>query len=194
MATNNAVNSPLSGTTGTGNFVGSTSPTLVTPTLGAATATSLAFSPTTGGIIGTTAADNASAGDVGEYISASVVSGSAVSLTSGAASNITSISLTAGDWDVYANIYNISGSGTLATSFFGQITTTSATFTFPPTITTPASGGNNLTASATEGFYLAVGPARINVSGTTTVYLVATSVFTVSTLGGYGWIVARRRR
>lgn len=34
MATNCAVNSPLSGTTGTGNFVGSTSPTLVTPALG----------------------------------------------------------------------------------------------------------------------------------------------------------------
>ena len=34
MATNNAVNSPLNGTTGTGNFVGSTSPTLVTPALG----------------------------------------------------------------------------------------------------------------------------------------------------------------
>lgn len=34
MATNNAVNVGLSGQTGTGNFVGSTSPTLVTPTLG----------------------------------------------------------------------------------------------------------------------------------------------------------------
>ena len=31
MATNNSVNSPLSGTTGTGNFVGSTSPDLTTP-------------------------------------------------------------------------------------------------------------------------------------------------------------------
>lgn len=33
MATNNTVNSPLSGTTGTGNFVGSTSPTITTPTI-----------------------------------------------------------------------------------------------------------------------------------------------------------------
>ena len=31
MATNNSVNSPLSGTTGSGNFVGGTSPTLTTP-------------------------------------------------------------------------------------------------------------------------------------------------------------------
>ena len=34
MATNNAVNTSLSGQTGTGTFVGSTSPTLVTPALG----------------------------------------------------------------------------------------------------------------------------------------------------------------
>lgn len=34
MATNNAVNTSLSGQTGTGNFVGSTSPTFVTPALG----------------------------------------------------------------------------------------------------------------------------------------------------------------
>lgn len=48
MTTNNAVNVPLSGNTGTGNFVGSTSPTLVTPTLGAASATSLSVSNAAG--------------------------------------------------------------------------------------------------------------------------------------------------
>jgi len=41
MATNNQINYPLAGQTGTGQFVGSTSPTLITPTLGAASATSL---------------------------------------------------------------------------------------------------------------------------------------------------------
>lgn len=41
MATNNAVNTSLSGQTGTGNFVGATTPTLVTPILGVATATSI---------------------------------------------------------------------------------------------------------------------------------------------------------
>jgi hypothetical protein len=34
MATNNAVNTSLSGQTGTGNFVGATSPSLITPALG----------------------------------------------------------------------------------------------------------------------------------------------------------------
>jgi hypothetical protein len=41
MTTNNAVNVGLSGSTGSGNFVGATSPTLVTPTIGVATATSV---------------------------------------------------------------------------------------------------------------------------------------------------------
>lgn len=43
MATNNSVNTSLAGQTGTGVFVGATSPTLVTPVLGAATATSINF-------------------------------------------------------------------------------------------------------------------------------------------------------
>lgn len=41
MATNNAVNVGLSGSTGSGTFVGATSPTLVTPILGVASATSI---------------------------------------------------------------------------------------------------------------------------------------------------------
>lgn len=43
MTTNNSVNTSLAGQTGSGTFVGSTSPTLVTPTLGAALATSINF-------------------------------------------------------------------------------------------------------------------------------------------------------
>lgn len=43
MSTNNAVNTSLSQQTGTGKFVGDTSPTLVTPSLGVATATSVNF-------------------------------------------------------------------------------------------------------------------------------------------------------
>ncbi len=41
MATNNELNLGLSGSTGSGSFVGSTSPTFVTPNIGAATVTSI---------------------------------------------------------------------------------------------------------------------------------------------------------
>jgi len=43
MTTINSVGNGLSGTSGTGNFVGSTSPILVTPTIGVAAATSVNF-------------------------------------------------------------------------------------------------------------------------------------------------------
>lgn len=43
MPTNNAVNTTLSGQSGTGAFAGTTSPSFVTPNLGAATATSVSF-------------------------------------------------------------------------------------------------------------------------------------------------------
>lgn len=45
--TNNAVNVTLSGQTGTGTFVGSTSPSLTTPNIGAASATSINFGGST---------------------------------------------------------------------------------------------------------------------------------------------------
>lgn len=47
MTTINAVGNGLSGSTGSGTFVGATSPTLVTPALGAATATSINFGGST---------------------------------------------------------------------------------------------------------------------------------------------------
>ena len=43
MAIINSVGNALQGTTGTGNFVGANTPTLITPILGVATATSIKF-------------------------------------------------------------------------------------------------------------------------------------------------------
>lgn len=55
-ATNNSVDVGLSGATGTGSFVGATSPTLTTPTLGAATVTSVNGLTVPSGSSGITAA------------------------------------------------------------------------------------------------------------------------------------------
>jgi hypothetical protein len=187
MTTNNAVNSPLSGTTGTGNFVGATSPTLITPTIGAATATSVTFSPTTGGIVGTTAADNAGSGKVGEFVSSQVLFGSAISLTTTVSANITSISLTAGDWDVWGSAGAVCATNAL-TAVSAGINTTSATLpdqslqSFAQNITSPST-------YVTES----VPPQRVNVNTTTTVYLVENAT-SAGTITGFGYIAARRRR
>jgi len=72
----------------------------------------------TAGIVGTTTNNNANAGSVGEVVSSSVAVGSAVSLTTAAGAftgkTITSISLTAGDW----NVFGIVGINMAATTNF----------------------------------------------------------------------------
>lgn len=191
MATNNIVNTPLSGQTGTGSFVGSTSPTLVTPTLGAASATSLSFSSTSG-IIGTTTNNNAAAGSVGELLSSTVLVGAAVAMTSTVSNDITSVSLTAGDWDVWGIVNASAAAGTTTSIVSGWISQTSAT---PPTA--PNGGAYaylNLVVPSTEPTYLYVGQMRISLAGTTTVYLSANITFAVSTLAAFGFIGARRVR
>jgi hypothetical protein len=186
MATNNAVNTSLSGQTGTGTFVGSTSPTLVTPTLGAASATSVTFSSTTG-IVGTTTNNNAAAGSVGEYISSVVAAISPVTLTSTVVANVTSISLTAGDWDVFGNVVISSGATGILYSY-GWVSTTSAT---QPDGSLAA--GMYIVPAVTAQMATPVPFARLSLSTTTTVYLSAVSSFT-GTASACGGIYARRRR
>ena len=178
--------------TGTGSTVLSTSPTLVTPVLGAATATSLTFSPTTGGIVGTTTANDADAGKVGEIASSIILDGSAVSITTATATNLTSISLTAGDWDVWGNINYLATGTTSITGCYAWINTASAAL--------PNAAYINVLryapAAVTGAEYSAVSAPyrRISVSGTTTVYLSGYATFTVSTLSMRGGITARRAR
>lgn len=177
--------------TGSGALVFNTSPTLVTPILGAASATSLTFTSTSG-IIGTTTNNNAAAGSVGEYISSTVLVGSAVALTSGVAANVTSISLTAGDWTVVGNIWFTNSVS--STVNHAAINTISATLP-----TAPGSGGYNAisvagaTAVLSTTLSVYAGNTRVSIAGTTTVYLVAQATFTGAS-NGYGFIGARRMR
>jgi hypothetical protein len=188
MATNNSVNSPLSGTTGSGNFVGATNPTLANPI-----SDKLTFSPTTQGIVGTTTNDSASGGYVGEYISNGVSSASPVSLTSGVASNLTSISLTAGDWDVFYNAIYFPANTTILTRVYSGINSVSAT---QPGINNSSTTiqSINETGDGANIFYNTTGSIRVSLSATTTYYAVAEGTFTVSTCSIFGSLWARRVR
>jgi hypothetical protein len=76
MTTANSVNSPLSGTTGTGNFVGSTSASLTTPALGTPSAgvlTSCTGLPMTTGVTGTLGVGNGGTGTATTFTQGSVV-------------------------------------------------------------------------------------------------------------------------
>lgn len=141
------------------------------------------------GIKGTTTNNNAQAGSIGEYIESIVLSSSPVALTNNTAANITSISLTAGDWDVFGCWKMTVAASTNSTNRQGGISTTSATL---PTSVYISKETYTIVGSADGG--QAVPTRRLSLSGTTTVYLVAFSSFTVSTSSAWGFIGARRVR
>jgi len=146
-----------------------------------------------GQLPGTTTNDSAAAGKVGEFITSSIASGSAIPLTSGTQTNITSISLTPGDWDV-SGIVNLNGaSTTLPTVFNAAVNTVSATIPTEGT-TGRTNVAFNLTSFPTDDPSAPIIPTRISISTTTTVYLIARAYFTVSTANAYGTIRARRVR
>ena len=135
----------------------------------------------------TTTNDSAAAGKLGEVITSNIASGSAVGLTTGVSANVTSISLTAGDWDVYGWVgTNPAGSTTTITLGAGISATTANLGSFASKFSTNASAG------VSNGIPIAT--QRISLASTTTYYLVANVSFGVSTLGAYGYITARRVR
>jgi hypothetical protein len=147
---------------------------------------------TTGQIPGTATNDNSSAGNVGEFISSTVLVGSAVAAPVTAAFNVTSISLTAGDWDVWGSIATNPAASTLQISITGWISTASATI---PTIPNGGAYAQLTTNFAVgDGQVLPVGKIRISLASTTTVFLSAFLNFNTSTNAAYGFIGARRVR
>ncbi len=176
----------ISAITGSGSVVLATSPTITTPN-----------------ISGVTDASSATSGKVGEYIESIIAAGAAASTsTSGTAQNITSIALTAGDWDVSGEVSYISSS---ITNVFHaaqiSISTTSTTHNLVSTAFTNHSFGsmiaialdNPYSASGVET--LKTGNYRVNINTPATVYLVSTLNWTTSTQPtAYGAIRARRVR
>jgi hypothetical protein len=134
---------------------------------------------------------DAAAGQVGEYVSSTRTQGAAIGMTSSVALNVTSISLTAGDWDVSGVAATANPGSTVTSVASASISTTSGTMAVAPDggYVQFAPGSNPGTAQL-----LATGTTRISVSGLTTVYLVINCAFSVSTLNTYGILRARRIR
>lgn len=140
-----------------------------------------------GGLVGTATNDNATAGYLGEFISASATGVS----VSAVVANITSVSLTAGDWDVCGVIGYTSTGGAAATSFSAGITTTSATL---PAFSTGGLIETSAAFSANLGNNLPFSPVRFSLAGTTTIYMVGAATFSGGTITGSGYLRARRVR
>jgi hypothetical protein len=140
-------------------------------------------------ISGTNTNDSAASGYVGEFSSASATTGT---LTTNVATNITSLALGAGDWDITAG-YSASGSSTpLVTDIWVSINTVTATG-----VNTAGQNfrirGTTLTDPVAAG---TLGPLRVSLTGSTTYYLNTTCVYTGggATFAVSGIIRARRVR
>ena len=152
---------------------------------------SISFSPTVSGIVGTTAGDNANPGVVGEYISQAVLQASSLTLSSGLPKSISSITLTAGDWDIEGHCdFNLpSGSATVLICSISSLLNALAI--------APNNGGYaqiqgvTITGSANEG--ISTGRQRLNLTSASTIYFTAEMVSTASPTA-WGFIGARRMR
>ena len=146
----------------------------------------------TGNPYGTQTNDNAPTGFLGEYVISTIATGSSVALTTTVAANVTSISLTAGDWDISGAICYTFGATTSYTNLAGGASTTTGVlpsqeklFDFETPATVPTAGADCTFVIPT---------IRISIAATTTIFLVTTTTFTVSTLKAYGFLAARRAR
>jgi hypothetical protein len=149
-----------------------------------------------GQFFGTTTNDSASAGNVGEYLSSIIASGSAAALTTGVAANMTSLALTPGDWDVDI-MFDFTGAATTTVQWVvGSLSLVSATHDL-------TNGRHDASYEAGAAIYnlvagnivtKQVNRRRISIAANTTVYAVASSSFAVSTSTVFGTLTARRVR
>jgi hypothetical protein len=139
--------------------------------------------------------DAAAAGEVGETISSSIASTGAISYTTNQTKNLTSISLTAGDWDLRGIATIILTTAPVSTAFqaIAQITQTTGAITDDGGqsygyISTPS-------AASSPIWSCALPPRRMSLAGTTTVFLVVKApAFVSGTCTVFGYIQARRIR
>ncbi len=139
---------------------------------------------------GTSTSDDAAAGFVGEIITATAATDTINTWTTNTAKNITSISLTPGDWDV-DGVVAWSGA-TAGTYYVSKVTSTTANIGTDPLeagrVSTP------FVSLANAYFNQIVPTARFSLAATTTVYLGAQLGFTGGTPLAGGTIRARRVR
>jgi hypothetical protein len=122
------------------------------------------------------------------YQSATLASGSATSLVTATAKTVISVSLSAGDWDVWGVVAFKAASGTTTT--YMQAGTSSSNNTMG------ADGSYASLPLAISGntvdTHLPAPATRYTLTDTTTIYLIAKAAFGVSTMTAFGTIKARK--
>ena len=148
-----------------------------------------------GQIPGSSNADSASAGNIGQYVSIALSSSSAITLSTGSATTIASTVLGAGDWDVWGTVVFTQGPSSIITVKAAAVSLTSSAL---PLLNVGGIVQDGTGAGLTGGGASAVNipPVRMSISSsvTGTTYLTAALTFSVSTAAAYGLLQARRVR
>lgn len=130
---------------------------------------------------GTTTNDNAPAGFVGEYIESVISTYTNLPGASNVWGNLTSISLTAGDWDVTGAMNWIVNGSTITSGI--DLTEMAISVNSGATTTDQVQGSNQLSVlvptTLTDRFAI-VPSYRISIASTTTVYLKLISTYSVA--------------
>lgn len=142
-------------------------------------------------LVGTTTNNNAAAGMVGEIITSGAVGPTSFPASS-VYGDLTSISLTAGDWDVTGEMTVHMNSATMSNGGLVGISTTSGNSG------TGLSQGDTrqdpATPSATYDTSATLAAVRMSFAATTTVYLKFLATYSAGTPQAYGRLSARRMR
>lgn len=148
-------------------------------------------------VAGVATNSDAAPGDVGEVITSTVAAGAPVALSTGTTANVTSVALTAGDWDV-SGFVNFVLTGVTGSPFQSGPSLVSATLP-----TQPGGGGLGTDPLALSGIPVAglsstnqqqSGPVRVKLAAPATVYLAANAAFSLGTVNAHGTLRARRAR
>lgn len=143
---------------------------------------------------GTTTNDNALAGQVGEFLFSEILQPSAINISANTNTNITTLTLTAGDWEVDGSCLFVPASSTQPNSLSAWFNTTSATPPSGNTIQGYNSHAENPYPVGQPFFILPIPTRRFSLAGTTTLYFSAVTAFTISTMKVGGYVQARRVR
>jgi hypothetical protein len=140
------------------------------------------------GLVGVTDGSAAAAGYVGEVIAAGNIS---LVMTTGVVTNVATISLTAGDWDVYGGITYINGGNNIVAAY-ACLSTTSLDASQTNMQTAPWSYSSPIAACTTAGAHPSC--LHLSLAATTTVYLVGFTSFAAGTTTAKGQLWGRRAR
>lgn len=152
-----------------------------------------------GQLLGTNTNDNASAGNVGEFMSAAGTATTVAGSTT--VSNIATITLTKGDWDIWGVTEFSIGNTTLLKELDVLISSVGSSSSTGATATRDSFGvmyfpGGVASSVATEASpAVNVGPFRLSLSGNQQLWLNVIAVYTTSTTGQWttGSIMQARR-